>query len=42
MGKKWNNTHNTATPKVKKGMVQAAVVEDIESKDEGGETVLPS
>ena len=26
-GKKWDNTHKTATPKVKKGVVQAAVEE---------------
>ena len=39
-GKKWNNTHKTATPKVKKGVVQAAVAEDSKSDGEGKETVL--
>ena len=32
-GKKWDNTHKTATPKVNKGVVQAAVKEDIESNN---------
>ena len=40
--KKWYNTHNTATPKVKKGVMQTAVEEDIERNDEDGEAVLPS
>ena len=42
MGKKWDNTHKTSTPKVKKGVVQAAVEEDTESNNEGEEIVLPS
>ena len=41
-GKKWDNTHKTATPKVKKGVVQAAVEEDSKSNDEDKETVLTS
>ena len=32
----------TATPKFKKGLVQAEVEEDTKSNDEGEETVLPS
>ena len=30
-GKKWDNTHKTATPKVKKEVVHAAVKKDSES-----------
>ena len=41
-GKKWENTHKTATPVVNKGGVQAAVEEYNESNDEDKETVLPS
>ena len=41
-GKKWDTTHKTATPKVKKGVVQAAVEEDSESNNEDDKTVLPS
>ena len=40
-GKKWDNTHKTATPKAKKGVVQAAVEEDSERNYKGEETVLP-
>ena len=39
-GKKWDTTPKTATPKVKKGVVQAMVKEDIESNDEYEETVI--
>ena len=41
-GNKWDDTHKTATPKVKKGVVQATVEEDRKSNDEGEEKVLPS
>ena len=41
-GKKWDNTHKTTTPKVKKGVVYAAFKEDSESNDEDEETVLHS
>ena len=41
-GKKWDTTPKTATSKVKKGVVQAAVREDSKSGDEEKETVLPS
>ena len=41
-GKKWDTTPKTATSKVKKGVVQAAVREDSKSDDEEKETVLPS
>ena len=41
-GKKWESTHKTATPKVKKGVVQAVVKEDSESNDKDEETVLTS
>ena len=41
-GKKWDNTHKTATPKVKKGVVQAAVEEDSTSNEEDNATVLTS
>ena len=41
-GKKWDNTHNTATPKVKKGVVQAAVKDDSKSNNEYKDTVLSS
>ena len=41
-GNKWNTTHKTATPKVKKGVVQSAVKEDIERDDKDKKTVLPS
>ena len=40
--KNWDNTHKTATPKVKKGVVQAAVEEDSKSNDEDKYKVLPS
>ena len=40
--KKWDNTHKTATPKVKKGVVQAAVKEKSNSNNKDEETVLPS
>ena len=40
-GKKWDTTPNTATPKAKKGVVQAAIEENSESDDEDEETVLP-
>ena len=39
---KWDNTNKTATPKIKRGVVQAAVKEDSKSNDEGEEKVLPS
>ena len=42
MGKKWDTTPKTATPKFNKGLVQVAVKEDRESDDEEEETVLPS
>ena len=41
-GNKWDTTPRTATPKVKKEMVQAAVEEDIKSNDEYEDMVLPS
>ena len=41
-GKKWDNIQKTATPKFKKGVVQAVVEEDSESNNEGEEMVLPS
>ena len=41
-GNKWDNTHKTATPKVKKGVVQAAVEEDSESNNKVNDTVLHS
>ena len=41
-GKKWDTTPKTTTPKVKKGVVQAAVEEDSNSDDKDKETVLPS
>ena len=41
-GKKWYNTHKTATPKVKKGVVQAVVEEYSKSNDKEKETVMPS
>ena len=40
-GKNWDTTPKTATPKVKKGIVQAAVEEDRESDNEDEEAVLP-
>ena len=41
-GKRWFTTPKTATPKVKKGVVQAVVEENIESDDDDEETVLSS
>ena len=41
-GKNWDNTPKTATPKVKKVVVKAAVEEDNESNTEDEEMVLPS
>ena len=41
-GKKWYNNHKTATPKSKKGVVQAAVEDYSKSNNEGKETVTPS
>ena len=41
-GKKWDNTHNNTTPKVKKGVVQAAIEEARESNDKDEETIIPS
>ena len=40
-GNKWDNTHKTDTPKVKKGVVQAVVEEDIKSNGKDKDTVLP-
>ena len=40
-GKNWDNTHNTATPKFKKGVVQVAVEEDRDSNDDDRDAVLP-
>ena len=42
MRKKWDTTPKTATPKVKKGVVQAAVEEHSESDNKDEETVLTS
>ena len=41
-GKKWDNTHKTATPKVKREVLQALVEEDRKSNDKGEYTVLTS
>ena len=41
-GKKWDNTHKTATPKVNKRVVQAAFEEDRKSNDKDEETGMHS
>ena len=41
-GKKLDNTLKTATPMVKKGVVQSAFKEDSKSNNEEKETLLPS
>ena len=39
--KKWDNTNKTATPKVKKGVLQSAFEKDSKSNNEGEEILLP-
>ena len=41
-GKKWDTSPKTATPNIKKGVVQAEVKEDSKINNEDEETVLPS